>query len=165
MLRDAQRFEVSARLRSAAVKAAGMLHGDGVRMAFALPGAESLEDVCGLEMMDGAPGCESFGAAGELGAAVLSALRLDGRERAGLELRFTGERARATRDAELVTRVIRDGHRSSPVPGIGTEDALIHLGFVPDAVIDRGGRGREPIIRLFAPSPEELLGKLGLVLR
>jgi predicted fused transcriptional regulator/phosphomethylpyrimidine kinase len=138
-------------------------------MGFALPGAETVDEVCGIEAVpaEGSvlPACTSFGATRGMGPAILSAMRLDGRMRAGCELRFTEEHARIARCADLVSRVVREGHRSSLDSGIGAQDGLMHLGFVPDVVIYRGGRDNGPVIRMFAPSPEEVLGKLRVVLR
>lgn len=171
-LRDAQRFDVLSRLRSAAVRAEESViqhlsPPDTLEMAFALPGAESVKDVCATVVMpprQGGAGCGSFGASVASSLSALAAVRLDGRVRAAARLRLTDERARAVRASGMTSRVVRGDRRSSPVTGIGAEDALIHLGFVPDAVIVRGGRGREASIWLFAPTPEELLGKLKVAL-
>lgn len=172
--RDAWRFQVSSRLRKAATEAARSLPREwipesGMRMAYALPGAEGAPDVraIGAGPSEGGPfpGCGSFGTAGELGAAILSAMRQDGRMRAGIDLRFTEEHARWARRSGLVFIIVRDGHRAFLEPGIGAQDALTHLEFAPDIVIDRGGPGRGQVIRLFAPSPEELLERLRTVVR
>ncbi len=170
-LRDAQRYQVSTRLRHAAVEAVKLLPNDlvplsGFAMAFALPGAESVQEVCGIRAVPGtAAPCASFGGEAVLGEAILSAMRFDGRARAAAELSFTEDLARSVRSAGLVSRTVRGGRRSSPKSGTGAQDALIHLGFVPDVVIDRGGSGRGPAIRMFAPSPEELLANLRAILR
>ena len=174
MLRDAHKFQVSSRLRSAAREATKILSPDlmspgGMSMAFALPGAETAMEVCGIGTLPGeasaSMGCESFGSAGAVGALVLSAMRLDGRVRAGIDLGFTEGIARAARESDLSCTTFRDGHRTSRETGMGTQDALTHLGFVPDVVIVRGGPGRGPVIRILAPSPEELLCKLRAVVR
>jgi hydroxymethylpyrimidine/phosphomethylpyrimidine kinase len=169
MLGDAHRFQVSSRLRSAAREAARIVSPDWMSMAFALPGAETAMEVCGIGTLPketSAPmGCESFGSAGALGALVLSAMRFDGRVRAGIDLGFSEEIARAARESDLSCTTFRDGHRTSRETGMGTQDALTHLGFVPDVVVDRGGPGRGPVIRILAPSPEELLCKLRAVVR
>jgi hydroxymethylpyrimidine/phosphomethylpyrimidine kinase len=174
LLRDARSFQVFSRLRTAAQEVSSLATEEwtvrgGLDMAFALSGAESVQDVCGIRVTasgsEVAPGCPSFGSARGLDAAILSAMRLDGRVRAGIDLCFTKEHARSVRRAKLVTRVVRDGHRSSQESVIGGKDAFIHLGFVPDVVIDRGGPGREPVIRMLAPSPEMLLEKLRTVMR
>lgn len=170
-LRDAQRYQVSSRLRHAAVEAVKLLPQDlvplsGFAMAFALTGAESTQEVCGIRTIPGsyAP-CPSFGGEAALGETILSAMHLDGRVRASAQLSFTEDLVRSIRSAGLVSKTVRGGHRSSLKSGMGTEDALIHLEFVPDALIDRGGPGRGPVIRLFAPSPEELLANLRAILR
>ncbi|MDW5562811.1 MAG: bifunctional hydroxymethylpyrimidine kinase/phosphomethylpyrimidine kinase [Methanomassiliicoccus sp.] len=172
-LRDAQRFQALSRLRSAAGEAAmagpsGWLLGENLSMAFALSGAEGAEDVCAVAVPSGqgiACPCPSFGTARGLGLAILAAMKVDGRMRAGAELPFSEELAKAVRKTKLSSRTIRDGHRSSLESGMGPEDGLMLLDCVPDVVVDRGGPGRGPAIRLFASSPEELLGKLRTMTR
>jgi hydroxymethylpyrimidine kinase/phosphomethylpyrimidine kinase len=171
IMRDGQRYQVSTRLRRAALEAAKLLPNDlvppsGFAMAFALPGAEEVQEVCGIRTSPGlAAPCPSFGNEAVLGEAVLSAMRLDGRIRAVADLSFTEDLVRSIRSAGLVSREVRRGHRASLKSGMETQDALIQLEFVPDVLIERGGPGRGPLVRLFAPSPEELLAKLRDVLR
>jgi hydroxymethylpyrimidine/phosphomethylpyrimidine kinase len=170
-LRDAQRYEVLSRLRNTALKVESALERlsspETLEIYFALPGAESAKDVGSVAVMPsekGGVGCGSFGASEASNRSALAAVCLDGRMRAGAKVRLTDERARAIRASDLTSRVVRAGRRPPSVAGTGAESALVHLGFVPDVVIDRGGGGREAAVWLFARTPEELLGKLMVAL-
>jgi len=42
----------------------------------------------------------------------------------------------------------------------GTKKAISDLGFVPDAIFDLGGVGKEPMVRLLGMSPFDVAEKL-----
>ncbi|MBI0583938.1 MAG: bifunctional hydroxymethylpyrimidine kinase/phosphomethylpyrimidine kinase [Methanomassiliicoccus sp.] len=173
-MRDALRYQVACRLRAVSRQMAEELPMEwrpdtGLRMVFALPEARSTDDVCGLEpFLDGrehlSPGCPAFGAASDLGEAVLSVMRSDGSQRAAVDLRFTEENARAVRRAGLSIEVIRRRRGVSDKRATLKEDAIMPLGFVPDAMFHRGAPVKGSLIRLLAASPEELLTDLRRIL-
>jgi len=42
----------------------------------------------------------------------------------------------------------------------GTAHAINECGHVPDVIFDRGGVGKEPMVRVLGRDPEEVLGKI-----
>ncbi|MFH1075902.1 MAG: thiamine-phosphate synthase family protein, partial [Pseudomonadota bacterium] len=42
----------------------------------------------------------------------------------------------------------------------GTEAALSQQGKIPDIIFDRGGQGKEPMIRLLGKDPDEVINKI-----
>jgi hydroxymethylpyrimidine/phosphomethylpyrimidine kinase len=42
----------------------------------------------------------------------------------------------------------------------GTGEAIKASGHVPDVIFDRGGLGKEPMVRVLGRDPEEVLGKI-----
>ena len=49
--------------------------------------------------------------------------------------------------------------------GWGTRQAISKLGFVPDAIYDTGGVGKEPMIRMLGKNPKNVLAKLQMLLQ
>ena len=48
----------------------------------------------------------------------------------------------------------------------GTSRAIMGCGHVPDVIFDRGGVGKEPMVRVLGRDPDEVLGKIdGLMKR
>jgi hydroxymethylpyrimidine/phosphomethylpyrimidine kinase len=94
-------------------------------------------------------------------------MKYDGGMRSAMNLRYSDENIKALRKAGLSIGSFEQGddpkHPSSGLED-GTEDAIRALGFVPDVIYDRGSPGREPVVRLLASSPEELVGKFKMVL-
>ena len=41
----------------------------------------------------------------------------------------------------------------------GTNDAISRMGSIPDIIFDRGGIGKEPIVRVLGTSPDEVVNK------
>ncbi len=177
-LRDGQRYQVAVRLRAAILEMIGILPREwvpevGTNMVFALPGARDRDEVCALEsrivgLRDRvhSNSCVAFGASRHMAAVALAAMKYDGGMRSAMNLRYSDENIRALRKAGLSIGSFEQGeepeHRS---PGLefGTEDAIRTLGFVPDVIYDHGSPGREPMVRLLASSPEELVGKFKMV--
>ena len=175
-LRDGQKYQVARRLRKGALEIMDILLPEwvpevGTNLVFALPGARGPEEVCALEsrivpMRDTVTsgGCVAFGASVRLATVVLSAMRYDRGVRSAMNLRYTDENVRAIRKAGLSVGSFdraAEPERKRRGHDWGTEDAIRALGFVPDVIYDRGGHGLEPMIRLMASSPEELVMKFG----
>lgn len=178
-LRDGQRYQVAVRLRVAALEMIDLLPRDwvpevGTNMVFALPGARERDEVCALEsrivgLRDRAcsNGWVAFGASRHMAAVALSVMKYDGGMRSAMNLRYSDENVKALRKAGLSIGSFERGEEPKHYPrdlDYGTEDAIRALGFVPDVIYDRGSPGKEPMVRLLASSPEELVSKFKMVL-
>ncbi|NLK26076.1 MAG: bifunctional hydroxymethylpyrimidine kinase/phosphomethylpyrimidine kinase [Euryarchaeota archaeon] len=166
--------EVSSRLLRSAQELASFLPRAwvpevGCDLAFALPGAISVEDVCGLEgriigIGDGAllPAGVAFGASHYASTIILAAMARDNSMRSAITLRFSEEHLARAIEAKLTTGS-PDGKEAeaSVFHGKRCIDSTIKsMGLVPDVVFDRGGMGREPMIHLLGRSPEEVMKKV-----
>jgi hydroxymethylpyrimidine kinase / phosphomethylpyrimidine kinase / thiamine-phosphate diphosphorylase len=171
VIKDAHRYQVSMRLRASAKRAGSILPkswvpATGATMVFGLPGATDVQDVCGMDIpvrnQDGEH-CPIFGGPPRLATAVLAAMKHDGRLRAGMSLRCTETVVMRARRAGLTVGTFRRRISTGDVAGYekeGMEDLINVLGCVPDIVSDRGGPGMEPLVRVLASSPEELVSRI-----
>lgn len=109
----------------------------------------------------------AFGASSHVAKVILAVMRFDGSFRSAMNIRFSEEivgilkalkfdvasfdRADEPEDVKL-----REGSSLE----WGTTDALSRHGRVPDAVFDRGGDGKEPIVRILGRNPAEVVEKV-----
>jgi hydroxymethylpyrimidine kinase / phosphomethylpyrimidine kinase / thiamine-phosphate diphosphorylase len=178
-LRDGQRYQIAVQLRAAMLEMIDVLPRDwvpevGTNMVFALPGARDRTEVCALESRIvgfrdrvRSSGCVSFGASQHMAGVALAAMKYDGGMRSAMNLRYSDEHVKALLKAGLSIGSFERGEEPRNYPRDlehGTEDAIRTLGFVPDVIYDRGAPGKEPMVRLLASSPEELVGKFKKVL-
>jgi hydroxymethylpyrimidine/phosphomethylpyrimidine kinase len=145
----------------------------GINLAHAPQHAAEPGDVLGLAQRitrtpngPSAPGCVARGASGHVARVVLAARRvhpdistamnlardtLDAVEAAGLTV-ATFDRTREPEDADSTM-------------AWGTTRALKRAGETVDAVVDDGARGKEPMVRLIAETPDALAEKALAVAR
>ncbi|HTY48027.1 MAG TPA: bifunctional hydroxymethylpyrimidine kinase/phosphomethylpyrimidine kinase [Methanomassiliicoccales archaeon] len=146
----------------------------GTNFAYALPHARYYEDVCALEgRIVGAgkrvarTGCLSFGASRHVARIVLTAMSFDPECRSAINVRCSDENIGALKKAKLK---ISSFDRADEPEGVktmewGTAEAIRSAGRVPDAIFDRGGLGKEPMIRLLGKDPRDVLSKLSRAMR
>ncbi|MDD1768618.1 MAG: bifunctional hydroxymethylpyrimidine kinase/phosphomethylpyrimidine kinase [Methanomassiliicoccales archaeon] len=172
--RDVARYSVLARLKEEVDHAKSLLTSSwlpevGTNFVFALPGATGIEQVCGLEgriiSVGGEPaqcGCLDFGASKHVATIVLTAMKFDPEMRSAINLRLSTDNLARLRSAGLS---IGGFEREKEPKGRktmewGTAETIRALGFVPDVIFDKGGVGKEPMIRLLGKDPEDVLTKL-----
>jgi hydroxymethylpyrimidine kinase/phosphomethylpyrimidine kinase len=145
----------------------------GMNFVFALPGALTTDEICGVEgrisPVGGKlahPACMDFGASKHVATIALTAMHFDREMRSVLNLRFSEENL----DALLASGLRFGSFSRSDEPEErstmewGTERAIREVGSVPDAIFDRGGMGKEPMIRILGRDPEEVLAKVMKIL-
>lgn len=137
----------------------------GSNLVMALPGARDPSEVIGLTgrivRVNERPVLTGFPAPGgseHVANVVLTAMRHDPRMRAGLNVRFSEEIL--SRCRKLGLRIAKFSREKEP-PGVktmrwGTEWAIKEAGEVPSVIFDRGGRGKEPMIRLLGRTATEV---------
>ncbi len=137
----------------------------GTNLAAVLPGARGPDQTIGLSgriiRVAGRPLVTGFPQAGgseHVANFVLTAHRLDPGIRAGMNIRFSEEVIAACRRLGLS---VGSFSREREPPGVktmvwGIEEVHRKLGRVPDVVFDRGGVGKEPMVRLLGRSPLEV---------
>jgi hydroxymethylpyrimidine kinase/phosphomethylpyrimidine kinase len=141
------------------------------QMGYALPGAATAEDVLAVpgritHVGDRlkAVGAPKPGASQHVAKIVLAAIKADPSKRAAMALNFSDdmvERARA-----LGWRVGEFSRADEPAEvkqkegsslEWGTMSVIQKTGAVPDAIFDRGENGKEPVLRILARNPSEIV--------
>ena len=132
----------------------------GMNIVYALPDAQSREDVAGVmgrivRLGDRVHpvGEIAFGASDHMARVVLTAMRFDPKIRSAANIRFSDEIVSKLND--LLFEVCSFDRGEEP-PGVQTMDwgvASCCRGGVPDVIYDRGAVGKEPMIRLLGEDP------------
>ena len=107
-------------------------------------------------------GCAKFGASKHVARIVLAASSHDPSKRAALNVKFSNENLSACRKAKLSISTFSRSDEPKGVSSMtwGVHKAIEDFGRVPDVIYDKGGVGKEPMIRLLGDSPEDVLSKL-----
>jgi len=172
--REALRYQVLNDLKDGVAELEGMLRREwvpevGINFAYALPNARYYEDVCALEGRIvkvggkvGHVGCLAYGVSRHVARIVLTIMRFDEGKRAALNLRYSEENLAKLKGLEMK---IASYDRAKEPKGVrtmewGTESAIKEIGFVPDVIFDRGGVGKEAMIRIVGKSPQDILSRI-----
>lgn len=145
----------------------------GVNFGFAVPKARRLEDVCAVDgriVVSGGravvAGPIRFGASRHVARILLACAREAPSIRAACNLRFDeGVLARARRRGLRASafdraREPRPTGRKVSTMSWGTAQALRSASRLPDLIVDRGGRGKEAMIRVLGTRPAEVVSKV-----
>jgi hydroxymethylpyrimidine kinase/phosphomethylpyrimidine kinase len=174
MERELLRYPVLVELDEAVKALEAMLCRDwvpevGINFAYALPQARYYEDVCaikgrivGLGNEARHVGCLGFGASRHVARIVLAAMHWDPEMRSALNLRYSPDnlsklKATGLEVASFDRRREPEGVRTMEW---GTAMAIKKSGRVPDVIFDKGGIGKEPMIRVLGRNPFEVLEKI-----
>jgi len=146
----------------------------GVNLAYALEGAQGPEDVCGLtgrihRVGDGVAvtGVPRFGASRHVARIVLAAMRSDPALRCAANLKYREGAERALRAMRFSIGTFDRAAQPSRTSTMewGTETAIRVLGRVPDVIWDRGGHGKEGMIRVLGKDPASVVAKVRRIAR
>jgi len=147
----------------------GLIPEVGTNLGYAVLGALEQEEVAAFEgriVRVGAAarkvGCARFGASKHVARIVLAASLHDPEKRAALNIKFSDENLAACKEARLSISTFDRADEPKGVSSMtwGVHKAIEDFGEVPDVIYDRGGVGKEPMIRLLGDSPEDILSKL-----
>ncbi|RLA79282.1 MAG: bifunctional hydroxymethylpyrimidine kinase/phosphomethylpyrimidine kinase [Deltaproteobacteria bacterium] len=160
------------RLRSAEV--GWLIPEVGSNLVYAMPGARSPEEVAGFEgrlvrLGRGVArvGEVSFGASRHMASVVLEAMKKDPSFRSAMNVKFGEEVLEAASRAGLTMASFR--REEEPVEIREREGATLPWGVgralegrsdVPDLVYDRGGWGKEPMVRVLGRTPDDVVEKV-----
>jgi len=138
----------------------------GINIAMALPNAKRLDRVAGItgrvvrdEDRAVPVGFVDFGGTSHIGRVVLTAMKFDARKRAAMNIKFSKRILKACKELELsMGEFSRDEQpKDTKTMEWGTSQAIEKLGKVPEIVYDRGGKGKEAMIRILGDSTEEVV--------
>lgn len=145
----------------------------GINIAFALPGATIHDDICGIAgrivFADGPiqVGECCFGASSHVASIVLAAMHYDPAKRAAMNIAYSEANLQACRDAGLTVGAFDRMQEPSGVSTMewGTDQAIKNCGQVPDIVWDRGGGGKEAMIRVIGKEPSTVIDKVQCIIQ
>jgi hydroxymethylpyrimidine/phosphomethylpyrimidine kinase len=146
----------------------------GTNLAYALPAAVTVEDVCALQgriqrvgTAVAVTGPAEFGASKHVARVVLAAMRFDPSIRSAANLKYSEANFRHLRKARvrLGTFDRRQQPERTSTMEWGTTQAIQAVGRVPDAIYDSGSVGKEGMIRVLGRTPEDVLRKVRRIVR
>ena len=141
----------------------------GSNIGYCIDGAVDVDDVVALtgrivRVGEGARavGCARFGASKHVARIVLAAHARDGRVCCAMNVKYSESAVRACRAAGLS---VASFDRSKEPKGEssmtwGVNYAIRRHGGVPDVIFDKGGPGKEPMIRILGRDPRNVIKKL-----
>ena len=141
----------------------------GSNMGYALPGALEADEIAAFDgrivrTRRGARivGPARYGASKHVARIVMAATCHDPNIRCALNLKYSESNLKACRDAKLSTVSFQRAREPKGVSSMtwGVHIAIRKAGGVPDVIYDKGGLGKEPMIRLLGRNPEDVLRKL-----
>lgn len=141
----------------------------GTNLGYAVLGALELDEVAAFDgriVRVGANarkvGCARFGASKHVARIVLAVSSHDPGMRAALNVKFSDENLAACRRVGLTVATFDRAEEPEGVSSMtwGVHRAIEDFGGAPDAIYDRGGVGKEPMIRLLGDSPGDVISKL-----
>lgn len=141
----------------------------GTNMGYAVLGALEQDDVAAFDgriVRVGTSarkvGCARFGASKHVARIVLAASHYEPSTRCALNIKYSEENLAASRRAKLSVSTFDRAREPRGVSSMtwGVHRAIERHGSVPDVIYDKGGAGKEPMIRILGKTPEDVLGKL-----
>jgi hydroxymethylpyrimidine/phosphomethylpyrimidine kinase len=136
----------------------------GCNIGMAIPEADSYEDVAAVEGRivrhrgRAVPvGCVDFGASRHVARIILASLLYDPEIRAAINVKYSRETLAACIDMKLgISSFDRAEEPENSSTVWGTAEAIKKYGSVPKVICDKGGRGKEPMIRLLGRCATEV---------
>lgn len=141
----------------------------GTNMGFAVLGALEPEEVAAFDgrivrvgTRARKVGCARFGASKHVARIVLAASSHDPSFRCAMNVKYSEENLSACRKAKLSVSTFDRAREPRGVSSMtwGVHKAIEKHGTVPDIIFDKGGPGKEPMIRVLGRSPEDVVKKL-----
>jgi len=146
----------------------------GINLGYALPAALSKEDVCALEgrivrvgdRLEIA-GPARFGASKHIARIILTAMGYDPRVRCAINLKYEEKNRTRPKKIGFAVGTFERGMQPEGTSTMewGTEQAIRKLGRVPDVIADRGGAGKEAMVRVLGTEPRDVLRKVRRLVR
>ena len=138
-------------------------------MAYAVPGALEADEIAAFDgrivrTRRGARivGPARYGASKHVARIIVAASSHDPGIRCALNLKYSESNLEACRKAKLSIASFQRAREPKGVSSMtwGVHMAIQRAGGVPDVIYDKGGLGKEPMIRLLGTTPEDVLTKL-----
>ena len=137
----------------------------GCNIGMAIPQADGYKDVAAVEgrivKHKGravSVGCVDFGASRHVARIILASLRKNPEIRAAINVKYSREALAACREMKLGISSFDRAEEPENISTMdwGTVEAIKKYGGVPKVIYDKGGPGKEPMIRLLGASATEV---------
>ncbi|WP_406656934.1 bifunctional hydroxymethylpyrimidine kinase/phosphomethylpyrimidine kinase [Methanolobus sp. ZRKC2] len=137
----------------------------GTNIAMALPDASDTFDIAAVEgriiRLKGVPrvvGNIDFGASSHVARIILATMKHNPQIRAAVNVKYSESLVRICKEMDL--RISSFDRSEEPekthTMDWGTSNAIKEYGSVPDIIFDKGGPGKEPMIRILGKSAKEV---------
>ena len=172
-LADAHRYRVTRNIEEAfdcikkCKEFSNLIPEVGCNIAMGIPDALSITDVAAvsgrivrLKNEPHAVGCVAFGASSHIARIVLTAMHYNDMMRAAMNIRYSDEALAACEEIGFCIASFRREEEPEGVSTMewGVSDAIRREGRVPDVIYDKGGIGKEAMIRLLGREAIEVAG-------
>jgi hydroxymethylpyrimidine kinase/phosphomethylpyrimidine kinase len=171
---DAKKADMLEELELAGEELEKLMDGDllpevGSNMGYAVPGALDPDEIAAFDgriarTRGGARlvGPARYGASKHVARIIMAATCHDPRICCALNLKLSKANLEACRKAKLSIASFQRAREPKGVSSMtwGVHQAIQRAGGVPDVIYDKGGLGKEPMIRLLGTTPEDVLTKL-----
>ncbi|MDI9395852.1 MAG: bifunctional hydroxymethylpyrimidine kinase/phosphomethylpyrimidine kinase [Euryarchaeota archaeon] len=137
----------------------------GCNIGMAIPGARTYEDIAAVEGKivryrgkANPVGCVNFGASRHVARVVFAALCEKPDIKAAINLKYSEEILEACKEMGLDISFFDREKEPENVSSMdwGTSEAIKDYGGVPEVIYDKGGRGKEPMVRLLGAEASEV---------
>jgi hydroxymethylpyrimidine kinase/phosphomethylpyrimidine kinase len=143
----------------------------GTNIAYALPDARAVEEVCAVAGRIGrvgaavrACGVPAFGVSSHTARAVLAVMKHDASIRAAMNVRFGDDVLAACSGLNYRGAGFDRAREPAEIAGDegrtvqwGVDEAVSGVGVVPEIIFDRGAVGKEPMVRIFGRDAMEVV--------
>jgi len=141
----------------------------GINIGYALPNAKKPDDICAIDgriiKRKEKPlrcGNINFGVSNHIASIILATISIDPEYRCAMNIRYSEENIIKFKEAGLKIGTFDRKHEPEKVKSTmewGTKQAIKTLGSVPDIIYDKGGIGKEPMIRILGKNPKDVVYK------
>jgi hydroxymethylpyrimidine/phosphomethylpyrimidine kinase len=145
----------------------------GINFGYALPKAKNVDEVCALTkrirrnrgkiILDGRV---DFCASKHIASIITTAMRTDESKRSAINIKYSPEVIDLCESLGFsigsFDRREEPKHATSTMEW-GVSEVIKKLGFVPDIIYDKGGIGKEAMIRIIGDNPKDVLDKLSKI--
>lgn len=143
----------------------------GTNIAYALPDARSVDEVCAVagrisRVGAGVQSCgkPAFGVSSHTARAVIAVMKHDPAIRAGMNVRFGDDVLAACSGLNYRGAGFDRAREPAEIAGDegrtvqwGVDEAVSGVGVVPEIIFDRGALGKEPMVRIFGRDAMEVV--------
>ena len=145
----------------------------GINIAQALPKAKNLSEIAGLtgrivrDRTKAVPvGIVNFHGSPHVGRIILTAMKFDSKIKAAMNIRFSEEILEICRKLNLDVATFNRSDEPGDTKTMewGTKKATEKFGRVPEIIYDRGGKGKEAMVRILGKDAGEVVERaLGIL--